>query len=85
MYSYNVSMFQEVNKTKRWGAGYEVWVFASTANATLRIDLAMDDGINNILSYISVGSTPTDPFTYEVPLKEGWQTVKLSRALMCYD
>lgn len=85
LYSYNVSMFQEVNKTKRWGTGYEVWVFASTANATLRIDLAMDDGINNILSYISVGSTPTDPFTYEVPLKEGWQTVKLSRALMCYD
>ena len=82
LYSYNFSMFQ-INKTNR--AGYGVWVFASTANTTLRIDLAMDDGINNILSYISVGSTPTDPFTYEVPLKEGWQTVRLARCLMCYD
>ena len=87
LYSYNVSMFQGINKTKRWGTVYEVWVFASTANTTLRIDLAMDDGTNNILSYISVGSTPTDPFTYEVPLKEGWQTVKLARRLLwlCYD
>ena len=85
LYSYNVSMFYGINKTKRWGTVYEVWVFASTANTTLRIDLAMDDGINNILSYISVGSTPTDPFTYEVPLKEGWQTVKLARRLLCYD
>jgi len=86
LYRYNVSMFQGINKTtKRWGTVYEVWVFASTANATVRIDLAMDDGINNILSYISVGSTPTDPFTYEVPLKEGWQTVRLARCLMCYD
>jgi len=85
LYSYNVSMFQGINKTKRWGTVYEVWVFASTANTTLRIDLAMDDGISNILSYISVGSTPTDPFTYEVSLKEGWQTVKLARRLMCYD
>ena len=85
LYSYNVSMFQGINKTKRWGTVYEVWVFASTANTTLRIDLAMDDGISNILSYISVGSTPTDPFTYEVPLKEEWQTVKLARRLLCYD
>ncbi|NQE04925.1 hypothetical protein C5S32_03545 [ANME-1 cluster archaeon GoMg1] len=85
LYSYNVSMFQGINKTKRWGTVYEVWVFAPTANTTLRIDLAMDDGTNNILSYISVGSTPTDPFTYEVPLKEGWQTVKLARRLLCYD
>lgn len=85
LYSYNVSMFQGINKTKRWGTVYEVWVFASTANTTLHIDLAMDDGTNNILSYISVGSTPTDPFTYEVPLKEGWQTVKLERSLLCYD
>ncbi|MGB2728643.1 MAG: hypothetical protein WBD09_09240 [Halobacteriota archaeon] len=85
LHSYNVSMFQRVNKTKRWGTVYEVWVFASTENTTLRIDLAMDDGTNNILSYISVGSTPTDPFTYEVPLKEGWQTVKLARRLLCYD
>ena len=87
LYSYNVSMFQGINKTKRWGTVYEVWVFAATANTTLRIDLAMDDGTNNILSYISVGSTPTDPFTYEVPLKEGWQTVKLARRLLwlCYD
>jgi len=83
LYSYNFSMFQGVNKTNR--AGYEVWVFASTANATMRIKLSMDDGINNVLRYISVGSTPTDPFTYEVPLKEGWQTVKLSQRLMCYD
>jgi hypothetical protein len=82
LYSYNFSMFQ-INKTNR--AGYGVWVFASTANTTLRIDLAMDDGINNILSYISVGSTPTDPFTYAVPLKEGWQTVRLARCLLCYD
>jgi hypothetical protein len=85
LYSYNVSMFQEINKTKRWGNVYEVWVFASTANTTLRIDLAMDDGTNNILSYISVGSTLTDPFTHEVPLKEGWQTVRLARRLLCYD
>lgn len=85
LYSYNVSMFQGINKTKRWGTVYEVWVFASTTNTTLRIDLAMDDRTNNILSYISVGSTPTDPFTYEVSLKEGWQTVKLSQRLMCYD
>jgi hypothetical protein len=85
LYSYNVSMLHGINKTKRWGTVYEVWVFASTANTTLRIDLAMDDGTNNILSYISVGSTPTDPFTYEVPLKEGWQTVKLARRLLCYD
>jgi len=75
-------MFQ-INETN--GGGYEVWVFASTAPATLRIDLSMDDGINNVLGYISVGSTPTDPFTYEIPLKEGWQTVKLSQRLMCYD
>jgi hypothetical protein len=80
LYSYNFSMFQ-INKTNRAGYG----VFASTANTTLRIDLAMDDGINNILSYISVGSTPTDPFTYAVPLKEGWQTVRLARCLLCYD
>jgi hypothetical protein len=85
LYSYNVSMLHGINKTKRWGTVYEVWVFASTANTTLRIDLAMDDGISNILSYISVGSTPTDPFTYEVPLNEGWQTVKLARRLLCYD
>ena len=85
LYSYNVSMFQEINKTKRRGNVYEVWVFASTANTTLRIDLAMDDGTNNILSYISVGSTLTDPFTHEVPLKEGWQTVRLARRLLCYD
>ena len=85
LYSYNFSMFQEINKTKRWGTVYEVWVFASTANATVRIKLSMDDGINNVLGYISVGSTPTDPFTYEVPLKEGWQTVKLARRLLCYD
>jgi hypothetical protein len=85
LYSYNVSMLHGINKTKRWRTIYEVWVFASTANTTLRIDLAMDDGISNILSYISVGSTPTDPFTYEVPLKEGWQTVKLARRLLCYD
>jgi len=80
LYSYNVSMLHGINKNV-----YEVWVFASTANTTLRIDLAMDDGINNILSFISVGSTPTDPFTYEVPLEKGWQTVKLSRSLLCYD
>lgn len=85
LYSYNVSMLHGINKTKRWGTVYEVWVFASTANTTLRIDLAMDDGTNNILSYISVGSTPTDPFTYEVPLNEGWQTVRLARRLLCYD
>jgi len=85
LYSYNFSMFQKINKTKRWGTVYEVWVFASTANATVRIKLSMDDGINNVLGYISVGSTPTDPFTYEVPLKEGWQTVKLARRLLCYD
>ena len=85
LYSYNVSMFYGINKTKRWGNVYEVWVFASTANTTLRIDLAMDDGTNNILSYISVGSTLTDPFTHEVPLKEGWQTVRLARRLLCYD
>jgi len=83
LYSYNVSMFQGINKTNR--AGYEVWVFASTANATVRIKLSLDDGINNVLGYVSVGSTPTDPFTYEIPLKEGWQTVKLSQRLMCYD
>ena len=82
LYSYNFSMLQG-NKTNR--AGYEVWVFASTANATMRIKLSLDDGINNALGYISVGSTPTDPFTYEIPLKEGWQTVKLARSLMCYD
>jgi hypothetical protein len=80
LYSYNFSMLQRINRND-----YEVWVFAPTADATLRIDLAMDDGINNVLGYISVGSTPTDPFTYEVPLKEGWQTVKLARNLMCYD
>ena len=80
LYSYNVSMLHGINKNV-----YEVWVFASTANATLRIDLSLDDGINNVLGYISVGSAPTDPFTYEVPLKEGWQTVKLSRRLLCYD
>ena len=80
LYSYNVSMLQRINRND-----YEVWVFASTANATLRIRLSMDDGINNVLGYISVGSTPTDPFTYEVPLKEGWQTVKLARSLLCYD
>ena len=85
LYSYNVSMFRGINKTKRWGTVYEVWVFASTANTTLRIDLSLDDGISNVLGYVSVGSTPTDPFTYEVPLKEGWQTVKLSQRLMCYD
>ncbi len=85
LHSHNFSMFQGINKTKRWGTVYEVWVFASTAGATLRIDLAMDDGTSNILSYISVGSTPTDPFTYEVPLNEGWQTVKLARSLLCYD
>ncbi len=82
LYSYNFSMLQG-NKTNR--AGYEVWVFASTANATMRIKLSLDDGINNALGYISVGSTPTDPFTYEIPLKEGWQTVKLARSLLCYD
>ncbi len=80
LYSYNFSMLQRINRND-----YEVWVFASTANATLRIRLSMDDGINNVLRYISVGSTPTDPFTYEVPLKEGWQTVKLARSLLCYD
>ena len=80
LYSYNFSMIHGINRND-----YEVWVFASTANATLRIDLSLDDGINNVLEYISVGSTPTDPFTYEVPLKEGWQTVKLARSLMCYD
>ncbi len=80
LYSYNVSMLQRINRND-----YEVRVFASTANATMRIKLSMDDGINNVLRYISVGSTPTDPFTYEVPLKEGWQTVKLSQRLMCYD
>ena len=85
LYSYNFSMLQGVNETNK--AVYEVWVFAPTADATLRIDLAMDDGISNVLGYISVGSTPTDPFTYEVPLKEGWQTVKLARRLLwlCYD
>jgi len=61
------------------------WKIVDTANTTLRIDLAMDDGTNNILSNISVGSTPTEPFTYEVPLKEGWQTVRLARRLLCYD
>jgi len=85
LYSYNVSMLHGINKTKRWGTVYEVWVFASTANAAVRIKLSMDDGINNVLGYISVGSTPTDPFTYEIPLKEGWQTVKLAQGLMCYD
>jgi len=80
LYIYNFSMLQRINRND-----YEVRVFASTANATLRIRLSMDDGINNVLGYISVGSTPTDPFTYEVPLKEGWQTVKLARSLMCYD
>ncbi|MGB3460022.1 MAG: hypothetical protein WBB08_12190 [Halobacteriota archaeon] len=80
LYSYNFSMLQGINRND-----YEVWVFAPTANATLRIRLSMDDGISNALEYISVGSTPTDPFTYEVPLKEGWQTVKLARSLMCYD
>jgi len=80
LYSYNVSMLQRINRND-----YEVWVFAPTANATLRMRLSMDDGINNVLRYISVGSTPTDPFTYEVPLKEGWQTVKLARSLLCYD
>ena len=80
LYSYNFSMLQRINKND-----YEVWVFASTVNATLRMRLSMDDGINNVLRYISVGSTPTDPFTYEVPLKEGWQTVKLARSLLCYD
>ena len=82
LYSYNFSMFQ-INKTNR--AGYGVWVFASTANTTMRIKLLMDDGINNAFKYISVGSTHTDPFTHEVPLKEGWQTVKLSQGLLCYD
>jgi hypothetical protein len=82
LYSYNFSMFQ-INKTNR--AGYGVWVFASTANTTMRIKLLMDDGINNAFKYISVGSTHTDPFTHEVPLKEGWQTVKLSHGLLCYD
>ncbi len=80
LYSCNFSMLQRINRND-----YEVWIFASTANATLRIRLSMDDGISNLLRYISVGSTPTDPFTYEVPLKEGWQTVKLARSLMCYD
>ena len=80
LYSYNFSMLQRINRND-----YEVWVFASNANATLRIRLSMDDGISNALEYISVGSTPTDPFTYEVPLKEGWQTVKLARSLLCYD
>jgi len=82
LYSYNFSMFQ-INKTNR--AGYSVWVFASTASTTMRIKLLMDDGINNAFKYISVGSTHTDPFTHEVPLKEGWQTVKLSHGLLCYD
>ena len=85
LYSYNFSMLHRINETKRWEKVYEVWVFASNANATLRIRLSMDDGINNVLGYISVGSTPTDPFTYEVPLEEGWQTVKLARSLLCYD
>jgi hypothetical protein len=80
LYSYNFSMLQRINRND-----YEVWVFAPTVNATLRMRLSMDDGINNVLGYISVGSTPTDPFTYEVPLKEGWQTVKLARSLLCYD
>ncbi|MEA2052932.1 MAG: hypothetical protein U9O90_08965 [Euryarchaeota archaeon] len=80
LYSYNFSMLQGINRND-----YEVWVFAPTANATLRIRLSMDDGISNLLRYISVGSTPTDPFTYKIPLKEGWQTVKLARSLMCYD
>jgi len=75
LYRYNVSMFQGINKTKRWGTVYEVWVFASTANTTMRIRLLMDDGISNALA----------DFTYEVPLKEGWQTVKLERSLLCYD
>ncbi len=80
LYSYNVRMFQGINKSV-----YEVWVFASTANTVVRIDLSLDDGQNNILKYISVGSTPTDPFTYGIPLKEGWQTVKLAQGLLCYD
>ncbi|RCV63356.1 hypothetical protein C5S53_14495 [Methanophagales archaeon] len=80
LYSYNFSMLQRINRTDP-----EVWVFATTADATLRMRLSLDDGMNNHLRYISVGSTPTDPDTYEVPLNEGWQTVKLARSLLCYD
>ena len=74
LYSYNVSMLQGTNKTI-----YEVWVFASAANTTMRMRLLMDDGINNALGYTPVGSTPFGPFTYDVLLKEGWQTVRLER------
>jgi hypothetical protein len=71
-YSYNVSMVKEINQTEQI---YEVWVFASNENTTVRIRIVMDNGINNDLGYSA----------YEIPLKEGWQTIRLERHLMCYD
>lgn len=80
----NISMLNElIKKEHEWDETYTGWVYASNPNSTALIYLSFDDGWNNLLTY-KIGLTRSDPFA-QIPLKEGWQTVKLERYMVLYD
>jgi len=80
----NISMLKElIKKEHEWDETYTTWIYASNPNSTALIHISFDDGWNNLLTY-KIGLTPSDPFA-QIPLKEGWQTVKLKRYMVLYD
>jgi hypothetical protein len=46
VYSHNISMLSGADM-----AAYEAWVFSSNANTTLYLELSMDNGLGDVLSY----------------------------------
>jgi len=57
-YNHNISMLSGADM-----AACEAWIFSSNANTTLYLELSMDNGLGDVLSY-SCDDTP---------LNEGWQ------------
>lgn len=73
--TFSISMLDRTDRSIKTFETTDIWVFASSKNTSMSLDLNLDDGFNDMWHY----AIP------ETSLDEGWQTVKVEFRMMCYD